>query len=164
MILQVERFINEVFDNCVQVIAENHELTSERVIGKTFTAIESGNNGYWQKKNVTESLNILERMKLVSGRVEPEFTPHLRFLLEVRHGQLTTWGRIFAKLPNFARVSLIYLYRRIKSVLSILGVLSFVHLSKNAYEGAQIVSGWLGYAAGFVLCYLLYLGIRKLIN
>ena len=162
--LEAEKFINEVFESCVSIAAEGQDFNAMTVIAKIFQEIEDGETGYWQKKNVTDAMNIIERMKLISGRVQPEYTKNVKLLLEVRYGKVTAWGHFFKKLPSLLKWILLYLYRRKKSVLSILGVLSFVHLSRNAYSGAMILSGWLEYIAAMFLLYLLFLFFRRLME
>lgn len=162
--LEAEKFINEVFDNCVSIASEGQDFNAEAVIAKTFQEIEDGETGYWQQKNVTDAMNIIERMKLITGRVQPEYTKNVRLLLEVRYGQVTAWGYFFKNLPGIFKWILIYLYRHKKSAFSILAVLSFVHLSRNAYSGAVILSGWLEYIAAMFLLYLLFLFFRRLME
>lgn len=162
--LEAEKFINEIFENCISAFSESGNFDAEAVLTKTYSKIESDKAGYWQKKNMTDAMNILERMKLISSEVEPEFTKNIRFLKEVRYGEITRWGKIFSKLPKVVRCIFIYLYRRKSGAVSILGVLSFVHLSRNAYSSALLLSGWLEYISAAILLYILYLFFKGLID
>lgn len=162
--LEAEKFINEIFENCVSAFLENGTFDAEAVLLKTYSKIESDKAGYWQKKKMTNVMNILERMKLISSEIEPEFTKNVRLLKEARYGAITQWGKVFVKLPKILKYVLIYLYRRKSSAVSILGVFSFIHLSRNAYSGALLLSGWLEYISAAILLYILYLFFKGLID
>ncbi len=164
MFFQAENFINDIFENCVFTVTEGQEFNAETVIKRVFPKIEEGDAGYWQKKNVTDAMNVLERMKLICGEIKPEYTKNVRLLKEVRYGQITALGNFFKKLPKPLKCFFISAYLHRKGALSVLGVLAFITLCRNAAIGITILSGWVEYIAALVLLYLLYLAFKRLID
>ena len=164
MFLEEEKFIDTVFKHCCEIIAEHTEFNIESIIAKTYPTIEDGEAGYWQKKNVTEAMNILSRMKLISSRIQPEYTPNVRLLKEVRYGQISKLGKCFVRLPALLRALLILSYRQQKRLLSWLGVFSFLKFCHKAFVDIPIFTSWLDYFAAAILTWLLYTGFRRLID
>ncbi len=165
MSFEAERFINQVFEACHAISLENGKFDAEGVINKLALPPAPDKQGdYWQKKNVTNSLNILEKAKLISGAVHPEYTDNLRLLKEVRYGEITTFGKMTKRIPSIFRCSIIFLYLQKQRILAILGTLSFVKLAHNAYIGAGLLSGWIEQIAALIIIYIMYLLIRKIID
>lgn len=159
-----EKFTVTVFKICHTQTLENTEFGADTIIKKIYSEIGNEETGYWQKKSVTHSMSDLERMKLISGQIRPEFTPNHGFLIEAKYGRTTKLGDVFQKLPQFFQISCIYIFLRRKSFLAILGVLSFVRLAHNASSGLEIIAGWSSYLAAFVLMYLMFIILKRLIN
>lgn len=165
MYFETERFINRVFEACYAVWTEKQKFDAGDVIDKLALPKAPDNDGdYWQKKNVTNSLNVLERARFISGQVQPEYTKNFRLLVEKRHGQITTLGKILKHLPPIIRCFIIFLYLQKQRILAILGTLSFVKLAHNAYIGAGLLTGWIEQIAALVVLYIIYLLIRKIID
>jgi len=156
------RFINQVYEACYSLYSDNDSFKAEEVIKKLQLPPASDEEGnYWQKKNTTNSLNILERSGLISGAIKPEYTKNLGLLKEVRHGSITSLGK---KLPKFFRMVWIYIYIKKQKILAVLGVLSFVRLASNAYIGASLVSNWIEYLAALIILYILYLLLLRVFD
>ena len=102
MWFQAERFINEVFQACLAIEKENGKFVAEQVIAKMdLPPPADGKEHYWQKKNTTDALNILEHAKLISGSIEPKFTLGLRLLIEVRYGHISGIGNFLKKVSTY---------------------------------------------------------------
>lgn len=154
------RFINQVYEACYTIYSEHSSFNAEAVIEKLqLPPAPDQEANYWQKKNTTNSLNILERAGLISGAIKPEYTENLGFLKEVRYGSITSLGKV---LPKFFRMIWIYTYIKKQKILAVLGVLSFVRLANNAYIGASLVSNWIEYLAALIILYILYLLLLRL--
>ena len=165
MWFEAERFINRVFESCYAVWSDKGQFNAEAVIVHlNLPPVPDGQDGYWQKKNVTNSLNVLERAKLISGTIQPEYTTNLRLLKEVRYGEITSFGKITKRLPTLFRGIVIFLYLRKQKLTALLGTLAFVKLAHNAYIGTELLSGWLAHIAALIILYIVYLLIRKIID
>lgn len=165
MWFQAERFINEVFQACLAIEKENGKFVAEQVITKLdLPPPADDKEAYWQKKTTTDALNILERAKLISGSIEPEFTPGLCLFKEVRYGHLSSIGNFLKKLPPVGVCTWVFIYRSKQRIIGVLGVLSFVKLANNAYIGAELISGWLELIAAIIILCIFYMLIRKIID
>jgi|GEM_PF-2612120 len=161
-----EKFISKVFKICLSVSKNDREFNSEQIIQEfDFPKENIGSQAdYWRKKNVTVSLTVLEKTRLISGAIKPEFTPNFPLTKEVRYGKITWLGGLFEMLPEIFTCTLIFFYLQKQRIISILGVFAFVRLATNAYKGAEIISGWLEQVAAIILLYILYLLIKKIID
>lgn len=160
-----EKVINQVFEACYQAYKASDKFNVEKVITElALPKPENDQDTYWQNKNVTNALNILEKSKLISGTIEPEYTNNLRLLKEVRYGKVTQFGKLTILTPKFFRYLIICIFLQKNKLISLLGVLSFAKLAHSAYLGLGILSGWLEYIAAAIILYVLYLLISKAIN
>lgn len=164
MIFETEKFVDTVFDACCISGAEGKEFAGDLIRSQIAKPPSSGEENYYQSKNINGALNVIEGMRLIAGENKPEFTKNIRLLKEVRHARITTWGKVFKRLPAFCRWILFFTYMRKKSGLSILGALAFLKLSQNAIAGTAILAGWIEYLAVAVILYLVFLAIRRLID
>lgn len=164
MLFETEKFIDTVFDACCISGAEGKEFSGDLIRSQIAPAPSSGEENYYQSKNMNGALNVIEGMRLIAGENKPEFTKNIRLLKEVRHARITAWGKIFKALPAICRWLMFFVYIRKKSALSIMGVLAFLKLSQNAIAGTAILAGWIEYFAVALILYLVFLAIRRLIN
>ena len=165
MLFRSARLVNQVFEACYTVYKKNGNFSAKTVIEKLDLSPATDKQGeYWQVKNITNSLNVLEVAKFISGAIQPEYTKNLGFLMEVRYGNITYLGRILKSFPEIIRVIVISLFLQRKKAIAILGVLSFVRLFHNAYLGTALIKGWFEYIAAVIILYILYLCLRKIID
>jgi hypothetical protein len=163
-VFAAEKFIDDVFQSCCGIASTGAEFNVESVKERIYQVIEEDEGGFWQTKNVTDALGILENMRLISGRIQPEFTNNIRLLKQVRYGNITAIGRYFGALPRVVRCGVVYVYRKKRIILSALGSLSFVYLCSRAYLGAAFLASWSEYLALAVVAVLAFLGFKRLIE
>jgi hypothetical protein len=130
----------------------------EKLIGKECSTEEE----IWRaRKNITTFLTRLERTKIISGEFKFEFTKNFGLPLEVRQGQLTKLGRLIASSPKAIRYSYFGFFLFRKKILSVLGLLAFFNLARNAYLGAALIAGWKEYLSIGVLMALILSWLHK---
>ena len=160
-----EKVITEVFSACEKVFNKHSKFNATQVIESlNLPEALTDKDKYRQKKSVTNAPNILEKSGFISGVIEPEYTSNLRLLKEVRYGEISTKGRIFAKLPVCVQIFILFLVLQKNKIISLLGVLSFAKLTHNAYLGLGILTDWLGYVAAAIVLYILYLLIIRTLD
>jgi hypothetical protein len=164
LVLRRAQFIDKVFIACIELAKADGTFTAKAVVARVAPPGLEGDDSYYADQNVSASIRILEHMRLMSGQTRPEYTPSLRLLMEVRHGHSTRLGATVSRLPAYLRYLLLVVYIQRKRVTSILGVLAFVRLLSNAYQGAALLGGWIEYVAALMLLYILYLVIKKAIG
>lgn len=157
---ETESFIDKIFLECVQ----RRNFTAADLFSKFVPPDLTGDDKYYCEKQITDSLNFLERKALITGQFRPEFTKNIRLLMEVRHGAISKFGGFLSSCPPFVR--LLYYWVRIRqaTLLSWLGAFAFLKLCHNAYLGILLAAGWIEYIYVLVLLYVLALAIRKIID
>ena len=158
------KFINKIFEICFEIENSKETITAKKVFAKTSSNTQEGKDDYRHNKNIAEALSIIELMKLIRGRIEPEYTKNHGFLLEVRHAKISKWGHLFRRLPRQLKYIYVSLYLWRKNALSILGALAFLKLGNNALQGAKIVANLYEFILATILLYIIYVIFKRLIG
>lgn len=160
-----EKVIIEVFEACKNVFDEHKRFNESQVLKHlNLPDATTDQERYWQQKNVTNSLNILEKAGFISGAIEPEYTPSIRLLKEVRYGEIAAKGQLFSWLPRCLKIFILFVILQKNKIISLMGVLAFAKLAHNAYLGLGLLAGWLEYVAIIIILYILYLLICKALD
>jgi hypothetical protein len=156
-----EKFIDQVFQQCC---AQNQqgEFNAQKIIEGVIPEEEV--KEYWAQKNTTNALNVLEKMRLISGRIEPEYTERHRFLKEVRYGRITKFGNFLKHLPKVARLAWFRLYIVRNDFIAILVILSFITLTVRAFQAIGLIWGAVEYGCVVLLIFILAFLISRLFD
>jgi hypothetical protein len=158
------RFVNEVFSACCAVQAAKKAFTAEMIIAELNVPAASDRDArYWQDKNITAAMSILEATKFIRGSLKPKYTANLGLLIEVKHGTVTPLGNAAKRLPKFLRLLIFWTCLQRKKILAVLGSLALLRLIHNAYVGATLLPGFIEYMAVGIVAWISYIGIRKIL-
>jgi len=158
------KFIKYIFKICAEIDTKKNSITAERIFEINPSNSDIKEEDYWHKKNITDALTIIEKMKLINGKTKPEYTKNLGLLKPIRHAKISKWGEFFRKLPDFLKELIIYIYLTRNTILFILGCLSLVKLGKNALEGAIIIATLYEAILVIILTYIVILILKRLLG
>lgn len=160
--LEAEKIIIEVLSSCHNVYERNDTFNAKQII-ENMNLIETNSDKekYWQEKNITNSLNHLEKIGFIEGNDEPEYTSSSRILKEVRYGRVTKKGKIFNKLPNSIKITTLSLIMNKNKFLSLLGILSLIKLVHNANLGLSLLAGWLEWLSVAIVLFIIFTLISR---
>lgn len=159
--LQEEKFLDLVFTHCLRL----GSFVAKDIFQELLPSELTGEEKYYEERNITAALHWLQTMRLVTSEMKPEYTTYSRLLKEIRQGKVTKVARIVSRIPRIVRLRLFWVAIRWKSTfLPLLGGLAFLRLLYSAYAGAQILTGWIEYLCAVFVLYIIILLIRRALN